>query len=403
MKQLINFKPGEPDRVLRLMAKYVHDIELKNIFMEYTVRYPFEDCTCTIDVEVRRTYYYFTVTPEASILSMKPAPIKPFNVGLFFQHNKIIYPIQPKDNNAMAWLQTPTTIGKQETSKASALLQFATSAMALFQVFWAGCERRENGDIITWTLKKDFTKLAEESAINWITQDRTEEALEGWDVVNLTNKQLVKLCQTLEKHDIKYDFMNFSLPSFALSFFDGKNTMYYFFKVEGQELHCTIFNPLPKGRTVPFMIKFTPHGEDRVVMDMYAEEKDNAVLEEGGEGSSRWEWCANAFWAINTFMLHFSDVTMNIEQKEAIAPTSGKHNKNQTRNSVRLFKTYTLKKGWEGKARKKAEITCPAWGVRGHYRHYRNGKTVFVEAYVKGREKEAYKGKEYNLLPYKDA
>ena len=91
------------------------------------------------------------------------------------------------------------------------------------------------------------------------------------------------------------------------------------------------------------------------------------------------------------------------EQKEAIAPTSGKHNKNQTRNSARLSKTYTLKKGWEGKARKKAEITCPAWGVRGHYRHYRNGKTVFVEAYVKGREKEAYKGKEYNLLPYKDA
>lgn len=38
---------------------------------------------------------------------------------------------------------------------------------------------------------------------------------------------------------------------------------------------------------------------------------------------------------------------------------------------------------------------CEAWGVRGHYRHCRNGKTVYVKPYVKGAKKENFKGREY--------
>ena len=30
---------------------------------------------------------------------------------------------------------------------------------------------------------------------------------------------------------------------------------------------------------------------------------------------------------------------------------------------------------------------CPAWGVRGHWRHYRSGKVVFIRAHVKGPER----------------
>lgn len=33
-------------------------------------------------------------------------------------------------------------------------------------------------------------------------------------------------------------------------------------------------------------------------------------------------------------------------------------------------------------------ITCPCWGVRGHYRHYKSGKTVFVKAFKKGKDRE---------------
>ena len=45
-------------------------------------------------------------------------------------------------------------------------------------------------------------------------------------------------------------------------------------------------------------------------------------------------------------------------------------------------------------------ITCPNWGVAGHWRHYKSGKAVWVKPYRKGRERrnpEAYQPKEYAL------
>ena len=35
----------------------------------------------------------------------------------------------------------------------------------------------------------------------------------------------------------------------------------------------------------------------------------------------------------------------------------------------------------------KHNITCPAWEVRGYYRHYKSGKTVWVNGYRKGKER----------------
>ena len=46
------------------------------------------------------------------------------------------------------------------------------------------------------------------------------------------------------------------------------------------------------------------------------------------------------------------------------------------------------------------EITCPVWEVRGHMRHYKSGKTVYVAPYRKGKERDtasAASGKEYVL------
>lgn len=33
-------------------------------------------------------------------------------------------------------------------------------------------------------------------------------------------------------------------------------------------------------------------------------------------------------------------------------------------------------------------ITCPAWEVRGYYRHYKNGKVIWVDGYTKGKERD---------------
>ena len=117
-----------------------------------------------------------------------------------------------------------------------------------------------------------------------------------------------------------------------------------------------------------------------------------------------WEWIVVMFFVINTFMLNYGDVSLDVEEKIATVPTQSKSHKKQERTTSRLFKSYTLKKTWASAvARKHAVITCPCWGVRGHFRHYKNGKVIFIEPHLKGKDKDQYKGKEYALMPYKEA
>ena len=39
---------------------------------------------------------------------------------------------------------------------------------------------------------------------------------------------------------------------------------------------------------------------------------------------------------------------------------------------------------WEYENPRSFSRHCEAWGVRGHYRHYKNGKVIFIKPYVKG-------------------
>ena len=41
---------------------------------------------------------------------------------------------------------------------------------------------------------------------------------------------------------------------------------------------------------------------------------------------------------------------------------------------------------------------CDAWGVHGHYRHYKSGSVVYIAPYVKGPDRSQYRGREYELL-----
>lgn len=50
------------------------------------------------------------------------------------------------------------------------------------------------------------------------------------------------------------------------------------------------------------------------------------------------------------------------------------------RNSYRLVDNFKL-----NKTDIKHIIKCPAWGVRGHQRHYSNGQVVFIKPYRKGK------------------
>lgn len=40
------------------------------------------------------------------------------------------------------------------------------------------------------------------------------------------------------------------------------------------------------------------------------------------------------------------------------------------------------------------KMNCPCWNVRGHYRHYKSGKVVFVKEYKKGKDRANTKPKD---------
>lgn len=92
----------------------------------------------------------------------------------------------------------------------------------------------------------------------------------------------------------------------------------------------------------------------------------------------------------NYFIYHRQDYDMLEERERKTIKKKGRYKYASGKNAIKITKTYRLKKpvveGDESK-RIKREIKCESWGVRGHYRHYKNGKVVFVKPYVKGKKR----------------
>lgn len=112
-----------------------------------------------------------------------------------------------------------------------------------------------------------------------------------------------------------------------------------------------------------------------------------------------------AFLAIQHLMLHCKEL-LSYRVEECIIHRAGKRRRGKKREyrypeKVRI---YTISKAGplepkNGKKCKQAHIWhCDAWGVRGHYRYLKSGKVSYVKPYVKGREKDAYSGREYVLF-----
>ena len=76
-----------------------------------------------------------------------------------------------------------------------------------------------------------------------------------------------------------------------------------------------------------------------------------------------------------------------------ITPVANTNNKrkNQKKRKVQTFRTITV--NYEELAAVEAtrpprEFSCLAWGVIGHWRNYKDGKRVWVNAYTKGKERD---------------
>lgn len=69
------------------------------------------------------------------------------------------------------------------------------------------------------------------------------------------------------------------------------------------------------------------------------------------------------------------------------------NSKNKKYELLDCIKIYQKKIG----ERKKYEITCESWQVRGYFRHLKSGKVIWVKPFTKGKNKDNKNKKEYKL------
>lgn len=95
---------------------------------------------------------------------------------------------------------------------------------------------------------------------------------------------------------------------------------------------------------------------------------------------------------------------VDVKEKRTIseAKKSSKQAKTKKKRSRRVFvyRSYSISGRAADHLKPKKNIKCPEWSVRGHYRHYKSGKVVFIGQYTKGRNrgKNLFECKEYKLI-----
>jgi hypothetical protein len=121
------------------------------------------------------------------------------------------------------------------------------------------------------------------------------------------------------------------------------------------------------------------------------------------------KWHTDRFCVFGHLYSVVQDLLLNrpvmlLRQTERRAPThssNGKKHIHPPKRKVESFRTITVNYDALTKfesERPPREFSCLAWGVIGHWRNYKNGKRVWVNHYVKGKERdkpESYDGKEY--------
>lgn len=254
---------------------------------------------------------------------------------------------------------------------------------------------------------KNFRENALAGIDRYMKEEYEKHKFDGWDVVRLTFDQFEKIVDMMDETDLITDMSVLPLEKFAIQLQNpGENGYIGKYVADGKQLKfwcSTTDRSTGEGVDGLIRIERTVNpltGAAKLVSHFEGDERLDSPLFLPCGNWTTIEAIFNFFLYVESFMLNYKDETMDVEERVCENQSQPGKRKKHHRNAVRLFKSYTLKKAWKSKVkRKKAEIHCLAWGVRGHYRHYRNGKVIFVNSYIKGKEREKYAGKDYLLLP----
>lgn len=227
----------------------------------------------------------------------------------------------------------------------------------------------------------------------------------GWDHIHLTKDEFGEI-SSLVKDDLKalnrWDISEVALKRVAFHF---EGYIHYFTVVSSNMLHLRSWIDIPEDKDGTWSHECDLQFAKGYIKLRFPKDGNADIYEyltsKDENGRQQFETMGMVFMTLNYFMLHYGEIAFNV--KEVVCKKPSKKRTTQAADkdrAVRLAKSYTLKRGWKNKVeRKKAEIKCLAWGVRGHYRHYKNGRTVYIAPFVKGKDRDKYVGKEYILLP----
>ena len=117
----------------------------------------------------------------------------------------------------------------------------------------------------------------------------------------------------------------------------------------------------------------------------YKNKKDNDIF-----GNTSCDW-ADYLYAVMAYIMTFKRERI---QKKKTSESSENNNKEQRKEykpkNIYLLDEivdYVNENGLTIQSSDTHKINCPCWSVRGHYRHYKSGKVVFVKNYKKGKER----------------
>lgn len=105
------------------------------------------------------------------------------------------------------------------------------------------------------------------------------------------------------------------------------------------------------------------------------------------------------FWCVNYFMKTIPSSYTTTKTKTEKVVCEGKGTNKRYKTKVVIRTDYEINVKHITNQYIQHTITCLCWGVRGHFRHYKNGKTTFISAYQKGknRHSQAPRFKDYEI------
>ena len=431
MKTVIDLKSTDLNDVIKIMQKYngcfpteiehpaVMTLRLRNMTngTDYHTGAQNFEITFRADVKNKIVDIHYEHIGFA-VSAMKHA--KPFDMRVrmgrdFF--DRVTFIDMPKDMETYTWLISPTK-NAFNGNNAEFIVFMCHCAGYCLGAFPFALDSKVTGDTITYTTKPNFYKTAVDGIELLFIQKRKDDMLAGWDCVNIDWQNFWKMTNMIEDEEFNGTFDHLAFEHLAVRMDDMENSeTYYFYDINPRNMTVEVsfckekfdyisvkyklkfwysINPI----TGEKMLKWDFADPSKINKDSYENLTKSCGEDHSGQNWSTIEFIVRLFLYTNTFMIYYKDVATNVEEKVCMKQSESKPYKHHSRGTVRMYKSYTLKKNWKTQVnRKKAEIHCLAWGVRGHFRHYKNGKTIFVNAYVKGKERNKYQGKDYMLLP----